>query len=94
MPDSNTPSNNGDFAAGIPVIAQPAGGNPEGKELSDPVDVVIDKLLRCELLFRCSTFSQCSRLSLFPYWVSNDMPSPILCRVYTTYDAILLQHKN
>ncbi len=43
--NSNTPSNNGDFAAGVP-LAPLAGGNPEGKELSDPVDVVIDKLLR------------------------------------------------
>lgn len=54
--DSNTSSNNGDFAAGVPMIAQPAGGNTEGKELSDPVDVVIDKLLRYEILCCCSTF--------------------------------------
>ncbi len=52
--DSNTPSNNGDFAAGVPAMAQPAGGNPEGKELSDPVDVVIDKLLRYEALCCCT----------------------------------------
>lgn len=42
-------SNNGDVAAGVALA--PAAGNPdsEGGRPSDPVDVIIDKLLRLEL---------------------------------------------